>query len=95
MTLARAGVLVSAVGYVLAISGGYVLFVNTPPDVEPGTIPDMTGYGATPDECFKNYEAAQAEASASRTKKSRWGFLLLTVGSTLQLVGTLVAGFLN
>lgn len=43
----------------------------------------------------REFIANQPQEIKAREDESRVGFLMLTIGSALQLVGTLIAGFLN
>lgn len=74
------GAVLVSIGYVAAIFGGIVLFKNTPPDVG-GThaliIPVVDGFQI-------DEETADI---ASRQWWNRLGFVLLTVGSAMQLAG--------
>ena len=68
-------------GYTLAIVGGFILFLKTPPDVGGGQwlmIPAITSDDGT--------EGEQTRI-ASRAWWNRLGFVLLTIGAVLQLAG--------
>jgi len=84
---AMIGTLVSAVGYGLAIYGGWVLYRNAAPEVGIGRIPVVSGKDA-PDFFKKQQGEIQSRRVGNRT-----GFGCITVGATLQLLGTLISGF--
>ena len=94
MNCAQIGTTVSVLGYVLAISGGCILFMNTAPDVPAGQIPTYDG-GDHPVEAFNAHTDRQNAGVKSRRRANRLGFALLTGGSSFQLVGTLISGFSN
>lgn len=68
------------VGYIAAIIGGAILFMNTPPDVG-GThvlmIPRSSG----------DADGLERKAIASRRTRNRIGFALISLGSASQLAG--------
>jgi hypothetical protein len=84
------GTIVSAVGYLLAIYGGWVLFRNATPDHAYGTIPVHNGA----DE-MQEFQARQRTEMDARARANPRGFLLLTIGACLQLVGTIISGFVR
>jgi hypothetical protein len=88
-----AATIISALGYVLAIWGGSILYSNTAPEQLEGTIPKIDASGDEPDKAFERFFAKQEAEIESREKGSRRGFLLLTIGSVLQLVGTVLGAF--
>jgi hypothetical protein len=69
-----------SIGYGLAVIGGALLFLNTPPDVG-GThalmIPVVNKFDT----------GAESDAIRSRQTWNRIGFALLTIGALLQLGG--------
>jgi hypothetical protein len=81
------GTIVSAIGYALAIYGGWILYRNAAPEMGIGRIPVISGKDMTA------FFESQDSDIHSRRAGSRTGFLLLTVGSALQLIGTLISGF--
>jgi len=87
MTGTTLGIIVSGVGYTLAICGGWKLFQNTAPDRPFGMIPRTNNIHA--------FQQQQEEEVEQRRLGNRRGFALLTVGALLQLVGTLLSGFLD
>lgn len=89
MTGTVVGTLIAGVGYSLAMYGGWILYRNTAPEVGMGRVPVMSGKDMP--SFFEN----QQKAIDSRRAGSRTGFGFLTVGSALQLLGTLVSGFSN
>ena len=84
---AMVGTIISAVGYLLAIYGGWLLYRNSAPDRAFGTIPVTNDIVA--------FQEQQEQDVDNRRKANRRGFGLLTVGAFLQLVGTLVVGFVS
>ena len=80
------GTLVAAIGYALAIYGGFVLYRNAAPEVGIGQVPVISGKDA------QAFFANQKQEIHSRRIGNRTGFGFLTVGSTLQLIGTLISG---
>jgi hypothetical protein len=88
MTGVQVGATVAAFGYALAIWGGVLLYRNTAPDRGHGLrAPRIPGGEAT------EWYANDDKGIAGRLKGNKLGFLLLTAGSTLQLIGTLISGY--
>jgi hypothetical protein len=85
VTDAQVGAIVAAVGYVMTIAGGLLLYQNTAPDRAFGTIPTTNDIAA-----FQRQQQADIE---SRRRANKLGFGLLTVGAVFQLAGTLLAAF--
>ena len=82
------GTIISAIGYLLAIYGGWVLYRNAAPDLPYGTVPVFS----SKDE-MEAFQQQQGQEMEDRARANPRGFLLLTFGAVLQLVGTLISGF--
>jgi hypothetical protein len=89
MTQVKIGTAVSVIGYGLAIWGGWVLYRNAAPDAF-GLIPV-----SRPGEDAPTMFARQEQERAQRASRNAFGFAMLTVGSSFQLIGTALAGFSN
>jgi hypothetical protein len=83
------GTVVSAIGYLLAIYGGWLLYRYAVPDYPYSTIFQGTAEGA------RAFHARQTQQIADSKKYTPVGFALLTGGAVLQLIGTLVSGLLG
>lgn len=83
------GTLTSAIGYLLAISGGWILYRNAAPEVGAGRIPIIEGGN------MAKFFEEQDQQIEGRRWGNKVGFALLTLGSCLQLVGTLMSGLSN
>jgi hypothetical protein len=70
---------------VLAIYGGWKLYRNAAPERLHGTVP-------VTDDIVAYQQKNKAEIEARRAG-NRVGFGFLTIGSCLQLIGTVIAGF--
>lgn len=81
------GTIIAAIGYVLAIYGGWRLYQNAAPDIGIGRIPVISGGESV------NFFERQKQEIADRQRGNQFGFGFLTFGSFLQLVGTLISGF--
>jgi hypothetical protein len=82
-----AGMIISTVGYLLAIYGGWLLYANTAPDHGWGTIPITND--------LIDFQQQEQDDVDQRSVASRRGFAFLTLGASLQLAGTLISGLLG
>jgi hypothetical protein len=83
------GTMISAVGYFLAIYGGWLLYRYAVPDRPYSTI-----FRGTAEE-HQAFQKQQVQDMADREKYTPRGFILLTIGAGLQLAGTLVSGLMS
>jgi hypothetical protein len=80
------GIAIAAVGYVLAIGGTFVLFGAMPPMHPQGVAPVGRG------EDVQAQIRSEMDAISRYRTRSRWATAVILIGTTLQLVGTVVAG---
>lgn len=83
--MATVGFWLIVVGYVLAISGAALLYLNAPKDAGVGTIPSFSSL----DEMQAHFQR-QPQEIASRETWSRRGFGFLMLGSLCQLIGVIL-----
>jgi hypothetical protein len=79
--------LMSAIGSSLTIYAAWVLYQNATPDYGHGTVPVLEDGEA------EEFFPQQRREIENRRDASRKGFGILLIGSVLQMVGTLLAGF--
>ncbi len=87
------GVGISAVGYLMAIGGGVLLYRNAAPDLgDGGLFVRMTDFDGVQLVAEREYNEEAGRISL-RQKHTKRGFLLVTVGCALQLFGTVASAF--